>query len=75
MTGSCDCCLLAMNYPDLTRKTYSMGCNYCAARYQHNGGESDLTKWVPYGIDLNVVNRLRRDGEFIDPELKKRRKQ
>lgn len=72
MTTKCDCCLTAMNYPDLTRKQYSMGCNYCAARYLAHGGEADVSKWEHYGVDVNTVNELRQQGELIDPELKRK---
>lgn len=71
----CDCCALKVQYPDLTKRTYSQGCNYCAARYLHDGGEADITKWSVYGVDPDTVNALRRRGELIDPAVRGKRKQ
>lgn len=73
MVGPCDCCLLAMNYPDLTRKTYSMGCNYCGARYLANGGEH-IGDWEKYGGSVKLATQLQMQGELIDPELKRRKR-
>lgn len=70
----CDCCLTAMQYTDLTKKTYSMGCNWCAARYLNDGGEADISKWECYGVNPQEVNELRASGELIDPSLKRRKR-
>lgn len=62
-----------MNAPGLTRKTYSMGCNHCAARYLENGG-ADVSAWAHYGVDPRKATQLRTMGELIDPELKRKGK-
>jgi hypothetical protein len=67
--------MLAMQYPGLTKRSYSMGCAYCAARYLRDGGEDDLSKWERYGVSVREAHALRMQGEFIDPELKKRKTQ
>lgn len=71
---SCDCCELALNYPDLTVRRYSQGCNWCAARYLSRGGQADIRKWACYGVDPRRANELRRMGELIDPDLKRRKR-
>lgn len=74
MTTECDDCITAMNHPALPVKRFSMGCNYCAARYLMAGGQDDVSTWAYYGVDHNVVNELRQQGELIDPELKRKGK-
>lgn len=71
--AACDCCAHALHWPQVTKRQYSMGCNWCAARYLRDGGEADIAKWEMYGVDVNEVNELRRQGEFIDPEIRKRK--
>lgn len=72
MLGPCDCCTTALNYPDLTRKTFSLGCVYCGARYLANGGKH-ISDWERYGVSVKSATEAQLQGELIDPELKKRK--
>lgn len=70
---ACDCCALFIAYPGLTKKTYSMGCDWCAARYIAHGGKDDIAeRWVRYGVNERRATQLRLAGEFVDPELKRK---
>lgn len=52
-----------------------MGCDYCAARYMHDGGQDDIAKrWAMYGVDQKRAHKLRAEGTLIDPELKRRKR-
>jgi hypothetical protein len=78
-----------MQYPSLTKRTYSMGCDYCAARYLRDNADGvvrregfddeevrsapDITKWTVYGVDEKRAYLLKAEGVFIDPELKQRK--
>lgn len=68
----CDSCLTAMNYPDLTRRQYSTGCIYCAARYIRDGGK-ELSDWGRHGINERDAYAMRAEGVFVDPELRRRK--
>ena len=70
----CDCCVTHLEYPELTKKTYSMGCNWCAARYVANGGKEDIANWSRNGVDVRQATQLRLSAEFVNPEIKERRK-
>jgi hypothetical protein len=70
---TCECCQLAANMPELTRRSYSMGCVWCAARYVAHGGEHDIARWVVYGVDAKEATTLRLNGEFHEPDLKQRK--
>jgi hypothetical protein len=70
--NSCDDCYIAMQYPDLTKKTYDSGCAYCAARYKSNGGKSSITKDWPL-VEADQVRRLMAEATFIDPTLRRKK--
>lgn len=68
----CDSCLTAMQFPDLTKRQYSMGCAWCGARYLRDGGQH-IGDWERLGISAREAHALRAEGQFIDPELKRRK--
>lgn len=70
---TCDCCELFIEHPSLTKKTYSMGCDWCAARYIAHGGKDGIERWVRYGVNEKRATQLRLSGELVDPELKRRK--
>lgn len=71
MTGPCTDCLTAINYSHLTRRTYSMGCSYCGARYLAHGGQH-IGDWDRFGGSSRQATELKMQGELIDPELKRK---
>lgn len=73
MNGPCDCCNIALHYPDLTKKTYSMGCVYCGARHLRDWPDRDISAWEYYGVTYKQASEARQQGEFFEPQLRRRR--